>query len=92
MVTQNHIPDLAYLVWFGLAAIALQIYQFLNAGLCKDVMATLDPFGKFQLYKYLPQLIEADIGITSAKENLFDQLVQLPHVNPSSTPHPSDTR
>jgi len=42
------LPDLPYLVWFGIASIALDVQPFTDAFLPEDVMTSTYPFVKSQ--------------------------------------------
>jgi len=60
------LPDLPYLVRFGVASVALNVQLLTEAFLSEDVMTSAYPFDKPQAQQERPQVVEANVCIRPA--------------------------
>jgi len=73
-VFQDDIPYLLHLVWFGLSPLWLQVDNFGNIQLRKDVVIATDSFIEPQVYQQPAQPVEPDVRVRSASQNLDKNL------------------
>ena len=70
MVRDDGPSDLPHLVGLCIPAVALQIQDIPDPGLCEDVVASMGAFGEPQRQQQHPQSVEAHRGIAGATEHL----------------------
>jgi hypothetical protein len=67
--------DLANLIRLGMAAIALQIQQFLDTGTHEYVMTAACPLDEAEAPQQRAEVVEVDVGIGAAVQNALQNLV-----------------
>lgn len=77
MVGDDGPSDLPHLVGLGVPAVALQIQDIPDPGLCEDVMTSTGAFGEPQRQQKHPQSVEAHRGIAGSAQHFGEDLPRL---------------